>query len=596
MFQCCRQSRFPAILVGGCWADKAIRPPRRSEPVARLHTTAMLPQNVSVVIAHNEPTESCIPACPLLLRLPAMTHVLTAAARRAVQASQATEGSTDTMLAALFCELVSEEGRAHSRLQAAGRDPAHVLDAFRATFDLPPTLQEEQSKSSSGTTASHSAPAALTSFVIEAANHARLQDQTNEVTSEHLFLALCTFDSPIRDWLTKQGITKAVLPPEPSPPRSVVMAPPLHADVAIEWQAAPISDTTSAFRIIDAASNRVREALRTIEDFVRFERNDSTLTRELKEFRHTLTAALALLPTRALITARDVTGDVGTAISIVSERERYGLRHVVTAACKRLQEALRTVEEYGKLINGEFAQRIESLRYRSYTLEKMLSLEIDSRSRLQDALLYLLVSENTCLKGIGPTLHAALQGGVKIVQLREKQMADRELLDLARRVRRLTREYDAIFIMNDRPDLAVLAEADGVHVGQDELSVADARKIVGSDLLIGVSTHSIEETRQAVLDGADYLGVGPTFPSRTKSFSDFTGLDLIQQVAGEIGLPWYAIGGIDQSNLPRVLEAGAQRIAVSAAICTDDEPAAAAFELLTRLRTNSPHGGDIPEE
>ena len=137
--------------------------------------------------------------------------------------------------------------------------------------------------------------------------------------------------------------------------------------------------------------------------------------------------------------------------------------------------------------------------------------------------------------------------------------------------------------MNDRPDIAVLAEADGVHIGQDELTVSEARRIVGPERLIGVSTHTIEQARQAVLDGADYLGVGPTFPSGTKSFESFAGLEFIRQVAAEITLPWFAIGGIDAKNLATVLDAGASRIAVSGAILTATDPCAAAAELLTNL-------------
>src|SRR5207237_9328533 len=127
---------------------------------------------------------------------------------------------------------------------------------------------------------------------------------------------------------------------------------------------------------------------------------------------------------------------------------------------------------------------------------------------------------------------------------RDKRLADRELLARARQLRELTNGTSTLFIVNDRPDLARLSQADGVHVGQDELSVKDARSIVGLHALIGVSTHSIQHARPAVLDGANYIGVGPTFPSGTKSFARFTGVDLLQAVASEIRLPAFAIGGV----------------------------------------------------
>ena len=140
-----------------------------------------------------------------------------------------------------------------------------------------------------------------------------------------------------------------------------------------------------------------------------------------------------------------------------------------------------------------------------------------------------------------------------------------------------------MFVMNDRPDLAVLADADGVHVGQEELSVKDARTIVGADRLVGVSTHSIEQARQAVLDGADYIGVGPVFPSGTKQFDRLAGLELVRAVAAEVRLPAFAIGGITADNLPLVREAGLGRVAVSGAVASAADPGAAARRLLALL-------------
>ena len=143
---------------------------------------------------------------------------------------------------------------------------------------------------------------------------------------------------------------------------------------------------------------------------------------------------------------------------------------------------------------------------------------------------------------------------------------DRQLLERAAALREITRAAGVLFIMNDRPDLAVLAQADGVHVGQEDVSVKAARTIVGPDGLVGVSTHSIDQARQAVLDGANYIGVGPTFPSGTKQFDQFPGLDLLRAVADEIRLPAFAIGGIGPENLSEVLQTGIGRIAVSGAV------------------------------
>src|SRR5262249_48818391 len=155
----------------------------------------------------------------------------------------------------------------------------------------------------------------------------------------------------------------------------------------------------------------------------------------------------------------------------------------------------------------------ERLRYQLYTLEKALALTAFNRRELANRRLYLLASEALCPRGLGPAVRAALAAGAAIIQLREKEIPERRLVELGRRVRVWTREADALFLMNDRADLAVATDADGVHVGQEELPVKEARAIVGPRRLVGVSTHSIEQARQAVLDGADYLGVGPVFPS-----------------------------------------------------------------------------------
>jgi thiamine-phosphate pyrophosphorylase len=194
-----------------------------------------------------------------------------------------------------------------------------------------------------------------------------------------------------------------------------------------------------------------------------------------------------------------------------------------------------------------------------------------------------LVTEDLCHHGSGPALCGAMQGGVKIVQLREKNMNDRDLVAKGRRIREWTREFDTLFIMNDRPDMAVLTDADGVHVGQDELTVKDARRIVGPDKLVGVSTHNIEQARQAVLDGADYIGVGPVFPTTTKRFEAYAGLEFVKQVAAEIRLPFFAIGGINLNNASQVAEAGASGIAVSSTICGAADPQAATRELMVAM-------------
>jgi thiamine-phosphate pyrophosphorylase len=348
-----------------------------------------------------------------------------------------------------------------------------------------------------------------------------------------------------------------------------------------------VTERTEVFRIIDAAANRTREGLRVIEDFLRFGRNDSHLCRRLKEHRHELTSILAQFPASELLAARDTLCDVGTTIATDAEYQRKSPIDVVRAAFKRVQEALRTLEEYGKVFDPHQAAHFEQLRYQLYTTEKAVLRSSSARDQLREAHVYLLVAADQCRLGFETVVKQALDAGVQVIQLREKIVADRELIRRARQLRQWTREAGALLIINDRPDLAILSDADGVHVGQTELSVADARSIVGPDRLVGVSTHSIDQARQAELDGADYLGIGPTFPSQTKSFVQFPGLEFVRQATQEITRPWFAIGGIDNQNVAKVAASGATRIAVSGAVCESPCPQEAIEHLMSALKQRS---------
>jgi thiamine-phosphate pyrophosphorylase len=216
-----------------------------------------------------------------------------------------------------------------------------------------------------------------------------------------------------------------------------------------------------------------------------------------------------------------------------------------------------------------------------------------SLHRFEGARLYVLIDVERSADVFGRKVDALVAAGVDFLQLRDKSADDRTLLERAGRLRDATRGTPTRFIMNDRPDLAVLADADGVHLGQEELSVHQARQLIGPRRLIGYSTHSLDQATQAVLDGADYIGVGPTFRSTTKSFETFPGLDLLAQVARAIRLPAFAIGGIDTDRLDAVLETGIHGVAVASAIWSADDVEQAAKAFLSRLRRPS-RNSDLP--
>ncbi len=201
------------------------------------------------------------------------------------------------------------------------------------------------------------------------------------------------------------------------------------------------------------------------------------------------------------------------------------------------------------------------------------------RERLRTARLYLCCDARPNGEDPEPLLAAALRGGVDIVQLREKSLPRREVELAAQTFRRLCDTYSALFIVNDDPGLARTCDADGVHVGQDDLAAAEARALLGPDAIIGLSTHSAEQIAASAEAPVDYISAGPIWETPTKQGRPAVGLELIAHAAAQAPHPFFAIGGIDSSNAAQVVEAGARRLCVVRAIRDAEDPAAAAEEL-----------------
>ena len=351
----------------------------------------------------------------------------------------------------------------------------------------------------------------------------------------------------------------------------------------------------SVFRILDAAINRAGEGIRVVEDYLRMVIADAHLAQQLKTLRHDLTEAVAIIDSASRIAARDSEEDVGRQLQTESEYHRdapdgdsTSASGLVQANLARTQQAIRSIEEFSKTINVEVAKKVEQLRYRTYTLEKAILTTILSLQSLADAKLYVLIgatdfSNDQVDSGVTELVQQLVAANVSLIQLREKTLTDRQLVTLGRLIMKLTRGTKTRLIINDRADLALAAGADGVHLGQDDLTVADARNIMGAAKLVGVSTHSIEDAQCAVLAGANYIGVGPVFSSQTKSFASLAGLRLVEQIAAEIKLPAFAIGGINSRNVEQVIAAGMSRVAVSAAVAKADNPNAVARDLIGQL-------------
>jgi thiamine-phosphate diphosphorylase len=188
-------------------------------------------------------------------------------------------------------------------------------------------------------------------------------------------------------------------------------------------------------------------------------------------------------------------------------------------------------------------------------------------------------------------LDAVLGGGCRLVQLREKTLPLAELLPLAQRLARRCRELGALFIVNDRADLALAADADGLHVGQGDLPARRARDVLRPGMILGVSTHDPEQARRAVADGADYVAVGSIYPTTTKAGFQLVGPELIRRVRPEVPVPLVGIGGITADNAGPVLAAGADAVAVISALCTAPDPEAATRVFLERIAPPAPRSG-----
>lgn len=365
------------------------------------------------------------------------------------------------------------------------------------------------------------------------------------------------------------------LPPHPPEPASTLDAPTSSGE---SW--APVA------RILDANANRAAEGLRVVEDYLRFLRDDATLAAQCKQLRHDLQSLMQAVPDSLRGRTRDVAGDVGRSVGTSQEYQRATPEDVVRANLKRVQQALRSLEEFGKTGSGAWALEIERLRYRAYELEK--NVLASQEPCLHAVSLCVLIDEGESPADFERRTREIIEAQVPLVQLRMKDVPDTVLLEQARRVLEWAHGSTTRLIVNDRPDVAALAGAHGVHLGQDDLPLPATRPLLGSHRWIGVSTHSVAQARQAVADGADYIGVGPTFPSRTKSFDQFPGLALLQEVAREVTVPAFAIGGIHLENLAEVLGTGIQRVAVASAIWKAPSAGEAAAEFLRRLPRPAP--------
>jgi thiamine-phosphate pyrophosphorylase len=350
-------------------------------------------------------------------------------------------------------------------------------------------------------------------------------------------------------------------------------------------------------RMIDANLNRSSEGLRVLEDVARFLLNDAGLSQRLKALRHGLARETKSLGI-GLLSQRDSEHDVGRPdSSSLSSKEKepniettspQGLSDLVTANAKRVEESLRVMEELAKLPamspmlnSARFAQT----RFALYTLERDLVSKISRRDKIERMLGLYVILDTQFLAGRDELdiARQIIHGGAQVIQLRDKQSKKGELLVIAQKLKELCSKLNVLFIINDYLDLAMAVDADGIHIGQEDLPLPVIRRELPIDKIVGCSVSTLSQATKAQDEGADYIAVGSIFATTTKKGATVVGVDILKELKRKVSTPLVAIGGINRDNMAEVVAAGADAIAVISAVLGEEDVKGAVQGLVTKM-------------
>jgi thiamine-phosphate pyrophosphorylase len=336
-------------------------------------------------------------------------------------------------------------------------------------------------------------------------------------------------------------------------------------------------------RIVDANLNRTGEGLRVLEEFARLCLNDEHLSRRLKDLRHAL-LDIPLDFQERLIAARDAAGDVGREMKSPQQGQGRGVPETVVANARRVQESLRVLEEMARTTDLPLdTDAYKTARFSLYDLEKDLLARLLRRDKLDRLAGLYLIIDAAFLKGrdAAGLAKQAISGGASIIQLRAKELDTRSFLSMAGEVKEVCNRNGVLFIVNDSLEVALAVGADGLHVGQDDLPVSVARRLLPVDKLLGASVNTVDEAIRAQTDGADYVGAGCAYPTATKS-AEVVGCERLAEIKKAVDLPIVAIGGINKGNIAEVMRTGAAAAAVISAVLevADVEGAARALAVI----------------
>ena len=338
-------------------------------------------------------------------------------------------------------------------------------------------------------------------------------------------------------------------------------------------------DELQISQIIDANLDRAREGLRVLEDWARFGLGLENYVIKIKNFRQILGKNHLEIYKKS----RNHIEDQCKGLSHVEQTNRKSPEKIISSNAARVQEALRVIEEFSRLNNKELSKIASEIRYEIYTLEVEL-LNFNTRKKLGKIIrendLYAITDQKS---DVIEKIEDILIGGVKIIQYRFKTGTDKDHLEEAIKIKKLCQKYNSLFIVNDRVDIALASNADGIHLGQDDLDLKTARKILGNSKIIGISANNEIDIANSIKDGCDYIGIGPVFKTLTKKDKEPLGLEKIKTLTKDIKVPWFAIGGINIKNISYLKNNGFSKFALVSELMNSDDPKEQAIMILKEL-------------
>ena len=333
------------------------------------------------------------------------------------------------------------------------------------------------------------------------------------------------------------------------------------------------------FQIIDANLDRAREGLRVLEDWARFGLGENNYVSRIKNFRQILGKNHLEIYKQT----RNYIEDQSKGLSHLEQFKRKSPEQIISSNAGRVQEALRVVEEFSRLHNIELSKIASEIRYEIYTIEiDLLSLSKFKKSEkiLKENDLYVITDHKENLLEI---IEEILIAGVKIIQHRFKTGTDKEHVEEAIQIKNICKRYNSLFIINDRVDIALASDADGIHLGQDDLDLKTARKLLGYSKIIGLSANNEIDISNALKDGCDYIGIGPVFETATKKDKRPIGIEKIATLTKDLNIPWFAIGGVKKNNISYLKSHGFKKFALVSQLMNAEDPRGDAIMILKEL-------------